>query len=150
MRVSQRGPRGVSNIDTIRHRSFMSSHNMNPPYIPPPLHLPLLSTHRSHLDSQLSPPRLKPFPPSALLLYSALGWISPDCPPSNPPFSPRILRRPLLPSSAGQEIHRHQISHARFSRSFVSRLPPQLLPGSEEGRDLLGMLSRSGQGSSSL
>lgn len=107
-------------------------------YIAPPLHLPLLSTHRSHLDSQLFP--LLGSNHFLLQLYASVGSPPPDCSPSS------ILRRPLLLSSAGQEIHRHRISHARFSRSFVSRLlpAPAASPGTR-GRDLLGMVSRSGE-----
>lgn len=146
MRASQRGPPGVC----VKYR-----HN-KAPLLPCPRTI-LTHFFPFSLRSPTSPPAfiIHPQVPFGLPAFPLLGsnhfllqlYASVGFPPPPPDCSPSsILRRPLLLSSAGQEIHRHRISHARFSRSFVSRLlpAPAASPGTR-GRDLLGMVSRSGE-----
>lgn len=122
----------------------MSSHNINPFFLlQPPLHLPLLSTHRSHFDSQFFPPSsdhiLLLLHSDGVLFYSAPTLISQLFPST--PF-PCILRH-LLYCQARVKRSGSRISHARFGDSLSPAPPaPQLLWTPEIRKGSAGIISR--------
>lgn len=119
--VSAPTPGCASNIDTIKHHSFHVLAQYKPIFFFPFLHLPLLSTHRSHLDSRsVSPPRLKPFPPLQLL---RLSWIPPsDRSPSDP-----------LSSSGALFYYPAQVKRSAGTKSLTLAVAVLLSPASPPG-----------------